>query len=309
MIEALIKSGALDELGPNRATLLAALPLALQAAEQHNRTVEAGQNDLFGLTAGASENNYGDDELSRYEELPEWNEIQRLSAEKETLGMYLTGHPIDRYEQDLPYLANGRIGALISEGVGNSGNGRGRFGGPQRQVVVVGLVMDIRKRGGRVTTVLDDRTGRIEVTFFEETFNQFRNQITKDSVITVEGRMSFDEFINGYRITAKGVKSIEAARTESLRRMTLSWDASKASEDFVLHLKKILSPYQGGTCPVWVHYKSTSAAVEMPLGDAWRVRPADELISKLEEALGREGIHLFYSHVVHPEAGPIRSAS
>jgi DNA polymerase III subunit alpha len=94
-LEALIRAGALDSIGPNRATLMANLPKALSRAEQHLRNESLGQEDLFGGPVTPDAPDVHD------EQLPEWDEDLRLSAEKETLGLYLTGHPIDRFQAEL----------------------------------------------------------------------------------------------------------------------------------------------------------------------------------------------------------------
>ena len=108
VLEALIRSGSLDGLGPNRATLMARLPAAMQLGEQTTRAVQTGQDDLFGLGApagggtapcGAAADAAPIDglEIGSPPALPEWSETLRLAVERETLGLYLTGHPISRY--------------------------------------------------------------------------------------------------------------------------------------------------------------------------------------------------------------------
>ena len=91
VLEALLRSGSLDALGPNRATLMDRLAAAMQLGDQNMRAHEAGQNDLFGLA--------GDERASApaagaRAALPEWSEAVRLTGERETLGLYLTGHPL-----------------------------------------------------------------------------------------------------------------------------------------------------------------------------------------------------------------------
>ncbi len=96
VLEALIRSGAMDALGDNRASLMASLPAALHLAEQDARDATAGQVDLFGLAAPQADA-ATTDVSAHTAHLPEWDEAERLTGEKETLGLYLTGHPIARY--------------------------------------------------------------------------------------------------------------------------------------------------------------------------------------------------------------------
>jgi DNA polymerase-3 subunit alpha len=213
-----VRAGALDSLGPNRASLMAALPRCLQVAEQGRRAEDAGQNDMFGL-ADAVQDVRGEDEQP--EEIPEWDEPERLAAEKETLGLYLTGHPIYQVEEDLKRIVSTRIGDLL----GGDPEEGGRQQRGQRNVRVAGLAVEMRKRGGRMQLTLDDRTGRIEVTLFEEGFNRFRHLLGKDAMLVVDGRVGFDEFIGGYRITAREIIAMDEAREAAIGGLVLLWES------------------------------------------------------------------------------------
>ncbi|MFQ5488983.1 MAG: DNA polymerase III subunit alpha, partial [Gammaproteobacteria bacterium] len=173
VLEALIRAGALDSLDENRARSMARLTHALQAAERHLRDQAVGQNDLFGgVIASAPDAAAAVPEV----EVPPWSEEQRLSGEKETLGLYLTGHPIQRYEAELARFITARISEL----------------NPARDqnVVIAGLVVAIRtlnsRRGDRIAFVtLDDRSGRIDLAVFAEAYRRYRDLIGKDRLIVV----------------------------------------------------------------------------------------------------------------------------
>lgn len=295
-LEALIKAGALDALGPNRATLFAQLPQALQLADQHHRARAAGQEDMFGLAAPVEETAPAAD---LGPEQPEWDEDIRLAGEKETLGLYLSGHPIARYERDIPYIASGRLGELTGNGEPEAGgSGYTRRG---RNVTVVGLVMDVTRRGGRVSITLDDNTGRLEATLFEDSWQQFRHLVSKDTVLVVEGRLGFDEFINGYRLTVRDVKPVEELRGKLLRHIVLHWEQEAQGPEFVTRLQEILAPHRGGHCAVSVVYVNGSASARLDLGAEWRVHPADALLNRLAQWLGPEAVHCHYAR---PQAEP-----
>ena len=133
----------------------------MQLGDQTARAQQAGQNDMFGLSAvpPPTAAQAGD----TVKAIADFSEAVRLQGERETLGLYLTGHPIERFEADLPRFAAVRIGELISEKPVSSGDGERGFS-RGRLVTVAGLVDEIRKRGQRVSIILDDRTGRIEAT-------------------------------------------------------------------------------------------------------------------------------------------------
>lgn len=293
-LEALLRAGALDSLGPNRATLMQRLPQALRLAEQHQHAQDTGQNDMFGLAVAVPHAEETDDTFSP--EAPDWDETERLQGERDTLGLYLTGHPITRYERDIPHLVSGRLGDLTAS-ASEEGNGRGA----RPTVTVAGLVLDIQRRGGRVSLVLDDRTGRLEATLFEDTFQQFRHLLVKDAVLVVQGRLGFDEFIGAPRLTVREVSAIEQQREKYLRHLLLRWEPSEhPDEDVVARLKELLTPHRGGGCGIVIDYRNGSASVRMKLDDNWQVRPGDALLARLETWLGADNIQYHY--------GPARTA-
>src|ERR1700678_563871 len=188
VLEALIKSGSLDHLGPNRATLTAELERAMHLGEQNSRAMSVGQVDLFGLAA--AENTA----------VADWSDAQRLAGERETLGLFLSGHPISPYEPDLTFLVSARLadvgGARPSAPMGERGWSQGK------PATVAGLVLEIRRRPNRVTLILDDRSARLEVSLYEETFQQYRDIVVKDAILIVEGTLRFDDFIEAWRLQA-----------------------------------------------------------------------------------------------------------
>ncbi len=168
-LEAMVKAGCLDGLGQNRATLASMLPAAMQLGEQSTRAVAAGQDDLFGgLGEAASTDIPSPIEVTP---LPEWSESVRLQGERDTLGLYLTGHPIAEFEQELRQLVPARIADL---GGPRPAAGATSWGAGGRNVTVAGLVHEMRRRGPRMTLVLDDRSGRIEVSLFDDVYQQYR---------------------------------------------------------------------------------------------------------------------------------------
>jgi DNA polymerase-3 subunit alpha len=287
--EALIRSGSMDGFGANRATLMHGLTAAMQAGEQNSRASAAGQGDIFGFSAGPA--------AAPKQELalqPEWTEAVRLAGERETLGLYLTGHPIARFEKDLPRLVTGRLGDLGSERAPAPGEGRSYFGG--RVATVAGLILDIRRRANRSSFMLDDRTGRMEVTLHEETFQQFRDLITKDALVLVEGNLRFDEFSNAWRLAARKVLALDGVREQQARRLLINLPGGQPDpQQFVARLAELLAPWRPGECEVRVHYQNAAGRGVWTLPREWRVRPGAQLLEQLEALVGRESLQLVYS--------------
>ncbi len=279
-LEALIRAGACDALGPNRATLMARLPAALAAAEQQGRDADTGQDDLFGGVAAAPP--------AAEVEVEEWEEDERLAGEKETLGLYLTGHPYARYEAELAPLVSARLADLAAPG-----------GGREERVRVAGLVVRLRERktqrGGRMAFVLlDDRSGRIEVRLFDEVLERARGKIARDRVVVVEGTLGRDDYAEAPRVTADAVYTVEEARERMARRLEIRVDAARAGNGFAGALEKALGPFRRGPCEVWIDYLGHGARARLPLGEEWRVRPSEALLAELRALVGEDAVRVVY---------------
>ncbi|MGH8259979.1 MAG: OB-fold nucleic acid binding domain-containing protein, partial [Steroidobacteraceae bacterium] len=207
--------------------------------------------------------------------------------------LYLTGHPIDRFEADLPRFVSARIADLVSEKAPASEGGRGFS--PGRPASIAGLIDEVRKRGPRVSVVLDDRSGRMEVTLFEEIYQQHRELIAKDALVLVEGMLRFDEFSDAWRLAARRITDLHAARERDARRLILRWPGGASPVALIARLADILEPWRrDGHCAITVQYRGAGAGCALNLGPEWNVKPSRELIEHLEGFVGRGGIRLLY---------------
>ncbi|MBK5930152.1 DNA polymerase III subunit alpha [Halochromatium salexigens] len=304
VLEALVRAGALDGLGENRATLINRLPLALKLAEQHHAQAAAGQSDLFGAlappdasspdqtTAGPSSAAAPDPQIAA-QTWPDWDDDERLRGEKETLGLYLTGHPINRYEAELTAMGSQRIGRLLENAQGMSGAG---WGQEREQRTLMGLIMAIRAnktaRGRMATVTLDDRTGRIEVTVFPELYEQVRSLLVPDAIIAVTGSLRPDNFTNGWTLTASEVRTLAEARARLgdhlLLRLDLSDPAAHAhGAQKVQALATLLESHRLETgLPMQIEYQCPGASMCLRPSLYWRVDPSDALLKRLQQLLG-----------------------
>jgi DNA polymerase-3 subunit alpha len=289
VLEALIKSGSLDGLATNRATLMKRLDAALALGEQNSRANETGQHDIFGLAAA----HVPEAVRATAPDQPEWTDSVRLRGERETLGRAISGHPIDRFMNDLPRFITGRItDYLEAEKPQASGEGgRAFFGG--KPVAIAGVVEELRKRGNRTSVVLDDDSGRIEASFFEEGYQQYREILVKDALLLIEGKVRFDEFANTWVLRATKVSELERLREKEARRIVLK---VKNTDGLSLdRLQAVLAKYKGGACHVALQFMGTGARGTFSFGAEWNVRPAPALIEELETLLGRGRIAVLYS--------------
>jgi DNA polymerase-3 subunit alpha len=285
VLEALIRSGSLDRIGANRATLSAELDSAMHLGEQTSRALSVGQVDLFGLSSAPS--------AAVPAVLPDWSESQRLAGERETLGLFLTGHPITPYEPDLRFLVGARLVDVGGPKPPPAGEG-GRSWSAGKPATVAGLVLEIRRRPNRVTLILDDRTARLEVSLFEETFQQHRDVIVKDAILIVEGTLRYDDFIEAWRLQAKTLMDIDRARERYARRLWLKWPAEFDDPAGMTRFEQMLKPHLRGPCQVSVVVNRPDYTGKLHLPESWSVRASRDLLAKLSALVGREGWHLVY---------------
>lgn len=293
-LDALIRSGALDRLGPyfhdelkayqanidrNRAVLLSAMEEAIKAAEQTARTADSGHADLFGgLFVEEDADVYANHRKARELTLKE-----RLRGEKDTLGLYLTGHPIDEYEGEIRRFARQRIIDLK----------------PARDTqTVAGMIIALRvmknKKGDKMGFVtLDDRSGRIEASLFADAFMANQALLQTDAMVVVEGEVSNDDFSGGLRLRVKRVMSMEDARTNLAESLRLKVHTDALKGDRLNWLGELFKRHRGA-CPITMEYTGSDAKAMLQFGESWRIDPADGLIQALRDQFGRENVFLQY---------------
>jgi DNA polymerase-3 subunit alpha len=245
---------------------------------------------MFGLAAPVVEV-----DENKPPQLAEWQERQLLNAEKESLGLYLTGHPFDAVRHDARFLADGRLGDITAEPAPQSSKGERNYAQAKREATVAGLIVDVRKRGNRVSVVLDDDTARMEVSLFSEAFQEFRHLLVKDEIVIVTGALRYDDFIGSWTVNVKNVLHIDRVIESRAKSMVLSLTPNGQGDSLLVKLHDLLLPFREGNCDVSVRYIGDSAAARLSLGPEWAVRPSRELRDKLTELLGNNNVRLLYA--------------
>ena len=278
VLDALVKAGAFDELGGHRASLEASLVKATHIAEQYRRDSDSGQNDMFGVI----EAEHSAVENEPLIEALEWSKEQLLMAEKETLGLYLSGHPIDRYVKELARFIPKRISELDApEAKGYKRN--------EIPVITAGLIVAIRtmksKNGGRMAFItLDDRTARLEVRVFADVYEQFQAVLQPDKLVVIQGKIGQDNFTGGLAATAEVVYDVARAREMCGKALVVKINNQADDHGWVEFLKTTMSPFKDGLIPVEVDYRNQDARSVISLGSDWKVTPSDALLASLESS-------------------------
>lgn len=280
VMEKLIMSGAFDKLGPHRAALMSSLEDALKAADQHAKAEAIGQSDMFGVLAEAPE------QVERsYANIPKWPDQVVLEGERETLGLYLTGHPITRYLKEIErYAAGIRLKDLVPT--------------PRGQMVkVAGLVLASKvfttKRGNRIgICTLDDRSGRLEIMLFSDALDKYQHLLEQDRILIATGQVSFDDFNGGLKMTVRELMDINEAREKYARGLAISLSDRQINEQLLNRLRGVLEPHRSGTIPVHLYFQKHDACARLRFGATWRVTPTDMLLTDLRTLLGNEQVEL-----------------
>ena len=284
-LDALIRSGALDEIGPEgeigyrRAVMLAGMDQALKMAEQQARDASSGMTDLFG---GAMVESKQQNPYESFLNTKSFSVKERLGGEKDTLGLYLTGHPIDEYEDELKHMLPQRIVDLRSD---------------KEKSTVYGMVVGMRvlknKRGDSFAFItLDDKSGRLELSVWAEQFDIYRNILSKDALLVVKGEVSEDSYTGGLKMVAESIQSIYEARCSKLEKLRISVTKADIGNGWVGDFQSSLNDYKDGSCPVVLDYAHPTASGQFTLGKQWLVHPKDELISRLKEQFGSKNVNL-----------------
>ncbi|MGB5326290.1 MAG: DNA polymerase III subunit alpha [Pseudomonadales bacterium] len=295
-LEALVRCGAFDALGEPRWLLMAALPEATKAAEQQSANESAGIDDLFGVVGAQGES----DVYAKQRHTRPWLLQKVLNGEKETLGLFLSGHPIDSYEAELKSLVKRRLQEVQPQ------PGKQRVAG----MIVAMRTMKTKKGDSMAFLTLDDRTSRIEVSVYARVFSELRDLLVKDAIVLVDGTVGQDDYTGGLSIRADSVQSLAQARQQRAAAIQLSLTAEVLDSGFIRLLQDVLLEHiaqQGpGDCAIRVRYRGRGATSTLSLGPDWCVHASDELINQLRELCGERAVQVSYrrgSAALQPEPG------
>ncbi len=280
ILEKLIMSGALDHLGPHRAALMHSLDYALKAADQNAKDEAIGQVDMFGVLSNPSGQEY-----PSYQNVLCWQEQVVLDGERETLGLYLSGHPITQYIKEIKRYSGGQRLKdihLIHQ---------------SKITTAVGLVIDakvmVSKRGNRIGIVtLDDRSGRLEIMLFNKGLEQYRHLLEKDRILIVHGEVNFNTFNGRLNMIAHDIMDISEAREKYASGLTISLIDRQIDDYLLNNLRQLLTLYRTGTLPVYLYYQREDAQAMLRFGDNWRVKPTNQLLIDLRTLIGNQQVEL-----------------
>jgi DNA polymerase III subunit alpha len=285
VIEALVKSGAFDSVGEHagvsRAQQFAAIETAIERGAQAQRDRRSGQTSLFGLLAPAPDPK-ATAAAESYPIVDDWTAKMRLAYEKEALGFYISGHPLDRYRADLARFANATTRDFLE---GKRGAGDAAVGG----IVAAYRERPTRKGDGKLAFFqLEDTYGQLEVIVFPKTFAELREVLVSDEPLLCSGKVK-DEGEAGqhaWRMLLESAVPLAELRKTKTNAVHIHLAADTVRPEQIEALRELLGQIEG-KCATVLHVRvPDKAEAIVPLGDQYRVAPNEEFLTKLERLFG-----------------------
>jgi len=272
VIESFVKSGSFDSLDARRAALYAAIDTAMEGGQKRQRDRESGQASLFGAVEADAPQ-----APVRIADAPPWGEAERLAFEKESLGFFVSGHPLERFRGELAQWASATTGTLA----GQAASGEVTIGG-----IVTALRLIKTRKGDRMASfVLEDLEGSVETLVFPEAYKRAGARLADDSVVLVKARAEIQDDGTA-RLLASDVLPLEQAKLAEARHVTIrvplgAWDRVKGER-----LRDILGSHKGD-CPVTLELvRAGSWSAALAPSAYYRVRPDAVLRDELEALWG-----------------------
>src|SRR6266568_4597477 len=281
VLESLIKSGAMDSLG-RRAQLIAVLDKAMDHAQKTQRDVESGQHGLFGVFQQ-------EDVRPREERLPEtpdWDEHTRLANEKEILGFFITGHPLDKYREkleDLRALTTAELAAMKSST------------GKDEMRCTAGIITNLRvlksKKGDfYAQAALEDLAGSIEMLVFPDAYRKLQDKVKMEVPVLVRGGIRIEEGANP-KLTVNEITPLEEAKVPLPRSLRIRIPLEKASETTVDELHLLFSQRKGEAKVLFDVEREGDFMVVME-AEGYNVLPDRSFIARVQELCGRDAVRV-----------------
>ena len=280
VIESLIKSGAMDGFG-NRAQLMAVLDKAMERAQKTQRDAEMGQHGLFGVFADQP----AAADSEKLPNVPDWDEHQRLAAEKEVLGFFITGHPLEKYRDKLL-----DFNALTTETISAMKNGTGRDEIKTAGVVSGVRVLKSRKGDLYAQAVLEDMTGSVEAIIFPEAFKRLQGMLKQEIPMLVQCSVRVEEGSNP-KIAISQLTPLEEAQPKLPRSIRIRVPLDTATPGTVDALYSICQERKGEAKVLFDVERNNDFMVVME-ADGYNVCPDRSFITRVEELCGRGSVRI-----------------
>jgi DNA polymerase-3 subunit alpha len=280
VLESLIKSGAMDCLG-RRAPLMAVLDKAIERAQKTQRDAESGQHGLFGVFQQDGEHDHND----KLPNIPDWDEHQRLAAEKEILGFFITGHPLEKYKEKIEAFR-----ALSTEDISALKNSTGKD-----EVYAAGVIANLRvlksKKGDFYAQAnFEDMSGSVDMLVFPEAFKRLQEKVKLEVPVLIRGGVRVEEGSNP-KLTVSDIIALEDAKPKLPRSIRIRVPLDTASDGTVDALHTLFSENKGEAKVLFDVERQGDFMVVME-AEGYNVQPDRNFIARVEDLCGRGAVRV-----------------
>jgi DNA polymerase III subunit alpha len=285
VLEALIKAGALDSIFGNRAMLFTSIDLITEIAKNLQMDKASGQGSLFDMSETSASGN----SVIDLPQINDWTDIEKLNYEKEVLGLFISGHPLEKYKDeiaDLPCISISNLGEA-----GNNG-----------EAAIVGLITNLKvktSKNGKLFGIgnIEDTGGIIEALFFPNVYEAYSELIESDEPLMVKGKIEFEDDV-ALKIIAREVKTLKDVKRDSVSGIHINFNGASPDENILKTLKSIIVKYQGANarCPVYFHLGGKNGNPKViKAHHAFNTMPSEKLKAELADIVGVNSV--YFTHV------------
>ena len=274
VVESLVKSGACDSLNQSRAAMIDDLPSAIEMGQAKQRDYQLGQSSMFEVFEGAKE------EIGNASKIEDWSDRERLKYEKETIGFYISGHPLEQFSNELAWFADASSASILEDNTGS-------------EVSIAGIPSKISlkttRKGDKMAIVtLEDLRGSIELILWPEIYAAIENILSDDEPILVQGTVDSDG--NQPKVIAKKVCLLKEAKEHWQGKVHIRFRTPGLEKDTLISIKEILGKYQGGNEAFLEFLFPDNKVRKLSVGENLKIKPCDEIIQEIEAVLGEGSI-------------------
>ena len=281
-LEALIKSGAFESVETNRASLFISVEMMVESAKRLQQDKKTGQGNLFG--GGESSEA---DHIFQLHNVPDWKDSDKLSSEKEVVGLYLSGHPLEMYAGEIKSISSVSLSSLKDKD-------------NDKDLSIVGIIgnLEIRvsQKSGKKFGIglFEDLAGAVEILFFPRTLAKFEEIIASSEPVLVTGKVEV-EGDRAKKILANDIKPLRDVRRGVVSALHIQIDPVSVDETIMGDVRSILEKYKGG-CPVFFHINEKNDSTIVRAHTSFNVTPAEQLVFDLAKHLGESAIKYSIGH-------------
>lgn len=282
VLEALIKSGSFDEIHKNRAQLFESIDLIIDLSRKYQQDIASGQGDLFSMDSSRDNSKISNDLPA----VPEWKDNTKLNFEKEVIGLYLSGHPLARFEKEISSFPSYTLAEICEKNCAND-------------ISIVGIISNVvvkrsQKNGKQYATGLfEDLNGSIEILIFAKVLDKFDTLINCGEPVMVTGRVEM-EGDKPKKILANSLKSLKEVRRDAASAIHIKLDSLGVDDDVIVKIKEVIEKHKGN-CPLFFHVKDHNETKTIRAHSAFNIFPSEVFIEDISKLVGHDSVRYSFT--------------